>query len=425
MDSIAMHKRNGLILAVALSCSLTSLAVVGQGAECLIKEGTRLAIAGDSITEQKLYSKFIETYLVACGPVKNVSVIQYGWSGDRAAGFSQRMENDLFPWKPTLVTTCFGMNDGGYAKYNDVTGQLYATNMWKIVSELKGKGVTVVVGGPGAVDSDTYRGTNVYNETLAQLSAIASNVATTNNFPFADVHQAMMSAMEKAKSAYGPTYHVAGGDGVHPALNGHLVMAYAFLRAMGLDGQIGTVEVDWKGGATASVGHKVLSFSNGVVTVESVRYPFCFWGADKDPNGTISILPFVPLQDHLNRFILKVKNLPAGSVDVKWGQQQKTFTADQLAQGINLASEFLENPFVPAFQKVMDQVAVKQAYETMMIKRIITNFNFLKSEFNSDSEIARAVDTINSKLLARQDEYSNKVKAAVIPVQHVITIMPK
>ena len=426
MNSVIMHKWSGLVLAVALSCNLTALAAAGQGAGCLVKEGTRLAIAGDSITEQKKYSKFIETYLVACGPVKNISVIQYGWSGDTAGGFSQRMKNDLLPWKPTIVTTCFGMNDGGYVQYTDATGQHYASNMWKIVTGLKEKGVVVVVGGPGVVDSDAFQRTNafVYNETLAQLSAIASNVATSNNFPFADVHDAMMSSMEKAKAAYGPKYYVAP-DGVHPGPNGHLVMAYVFLRAMGVDGQIGTIEVDWKGGATASAGHKVVSVSNGVITVESTRYPFCFSGADKDPNGTISMLPFVPFQEHLNRFVLKVKNLPAGNANVKWGKQQKTFTADQLAQGINLAAEFLDTPFGPAFQKVMDQVAAKQDYETTMIKGPMTSFQFLKQEFKDDSEIVRAAAAIDSKLLARQNEYSDKVRAAVVPVKHVIEIVPK
>ena len=426
MDSIIMRKRRGLMTAAALSWSLALLAAAGQGGECLVKEGTRLAMAGDSITWQKLYSKFIETYLVACVPVTNISVIQYGCSGDSAGRFLERMEPDLLMWKPTLVTTCFGMNDGRYQKYDEASiGNPYATNMWKIVAGLKAIGVPVVVGGPGVVDADTYTGTKAYNETLAKLSAIASNVAAANNLPFADVHQAMMSAMIKSKSAYGPAYHVAGGDGVHPGQNGHLVMAYAFLRAMGLDGQIGTVEVDWKGGATASAGHKVLSISNGVVTVESARYPFCFWGAEKDPNGTISILPFVPFQDDLNRFVLQVKNLPTGSADVKWGQQQKTFTADQLGRGINLAAEFPDNPFRPAFQKVMDQVAAKQSYESTMITGPVTYGRFLKKEFNNDSEIAGAVDAINGKFLTRHSEYNGKVRAAVTPVQHAIVIMPK
>lgn len=101
------------------------------------------------------------------------------------------------------------------------------------------------------------------------------------------------------------------------------------------------------------------------------------------------------------------------------------FTAEQLAQGINLAAEFMENPLKPAFQKVMDQVAVKQEFETAMIKSVITSFRFLKQEFKDDEEVAKATQTITAKLLARQAEYCEKVRATVVPVQHQIEIKPK
>jgi len=162
-----------------------------------------------------------------------------------------------------------------------------------------------------------------------------------------------------------------------------------------------------------------------VLTVESSRYPFCHWGAAKEPNGTISMLPFVPFQDELNRFVLKVGNLPSGAAAITWGKQQKTFTAEQLAQGVNLAAEFLDNPLKPAFQKVMDQVELKQTYETAMIKSVITNFNFLKQEFKDDGEIAHAAQTISDKLLARQNDYCDKVRGTVIPARHTIEIVPK
>src|SRR6516165_7395653 len=53
----------------------------------VLKKGDRLAICGDSITEQKMYSRIIEDYLTMCAPDLNISVRQYGWSGERAPGF--------------------------------------------------------------------------------------------------------------------------------------------------------------------------------------------------------------------------------------------------------------------------------------------------------------------------------------------------
>jgi hypothetical protein len=45
---------------------------------------------------------------------------------------------------------------------------------------------------------------------------------------------------------YGTNYGIPGNNGVHPYWAGHTVMAYAFMKAMGLNGDIGTFTVDLK-----------------------------------------------------------------------------------------------------------------------------------------------------------------------------------
>ncbi|MBK8094800.1 MAG: hypothetical protein IPK32_23240 [Verrucomicrobiaceae bacterium] len=85
----------------------------------------RVAIIGDSITEQKLYSKFIEAYLLACSGRSDIHVFQFGWGGERAGGFAARLENDLAVFKPNVATTCYGMNDGSYKAYVPEIGAEY------------------------------------------------------------------------------------------------------------------------------------------------------------------------------------------------------------------------------------------------------------------------------------------------------------
>src|ERR1700722_18875658 len=101
-----------LTLTVILFGSLTSLATAAQTEEAkpadpyfqqfhplkapapakhFLKSGDRLAICGDSITEQKMYSRIMETYLTVCVPELNISVRQYGWSGETAPQFLARM----------------------------------------------------------------------------------------------------------------------------------------------------------------------------------------------------------------------------------------------------------------------------------------------------------------------------------------------
>ncbi len=43
-----------------------------------------VAVCGDSITEQKLYSLYIADYLLMCQPAANMRVMQAGWSGEVA-----------------------------------------------------------------------------------------------------------------------------------------------------------------------------------------------------------------------------------------------------------------------------------------------------------------------------------------------------
>jgi lysophospholipase L1-like esterase len=405
------------------------IAVAGAGvqAQMIVKPGDKVAIVGDSITEQRIYSVYIEDYLLACVPQLNASVMQFGWGGEQSSGFAARMENDLLPYHPNVVTTCYGMNDGWYKAYEPVIGETYEKWMTQIVSRLRDERVRVIVGSPGVVDSDTAGGGNkefakTYNDNLAHLRDIDKKLATDYGMTFANVHDAMMKTMVDAKAVLGPTYHVAGGDGVHPSANGQLVMAYAFLKAMGFDGDIGTITIDMKGKATATDGHKVVSMSGGKVELESTRYPFCFYGDEKSPDNTRSILPYVPFNQDLNRLTLIVRNLKSTKAQITWGTLTKEFTRADLEKGINLAAEFLDNPFSEPFKKVNEAVAGKQGYETWAIKEMITRFRTVRDLVPNDPDIEKGTTLVRDRMLARQAALQEQARATVTPVKHTIVV---
>src|SRR4051812_23512859 len=87
-------------------------------AQAQLQQNDVIAITGDSITEQKQYSVFMEDYLLMCRPELKVQATQFGWGGETAIGFFNRVGNDCLVFKPTVATTFFGMNDGGYTKVN-------------------------------------------------------------------------------------------------------------------------------------------------------------------------------------------------------------------------------------------------------------------------------------------------------------------
>ncbi len=412
-----------VLLAAVLGASNYSFAQ--QAASAGVKPGDVLAVCGDSITEQHLYSSDIEAYLAMCKPVDGVRTEQFGWGGETAEGFKNKMPRFMLPFGGTVATTCYGMNDGHYGPLTDATATWYRNNTVAVVEDLKKSGVHfIVLGSPGAVDSDTYRKgpeqAEVYNKTLAGLRDIDREVAAQQGIAFADVHQAMMEAMTKAKEKYGKKYVFAGGDGVHPGANGHLVMAYAYLKALGFDGNIGTITVDMAGNtAQATEGHKVMSVNAGVVALESTRYPFCFTGDPKASDATTGMIEFIPFNEDLNRFKLVVTNPGAEKVKVTFGDSSKEFAAADLAKGINLAAEFLNNPFSKPFATVMERIHQKQNIETMLTKNFYNSIPEFEKAFPGTEEAYAAVEKPIQNLIAAN---SKSVGTLAAPVQYQIKL---
>jgi lysophospholipase L1-like esterase len=412
-----------------------------QPSHLVLHRGDRLAICGDSITEQKMYSRIIEDYLTMCVPDLKVSVRQYGWSGERAPGFLARMTNDCLRFQPTIATTCYGMNDHEYSSYSDRIGETYRTNSDAIIRTFKAKGVRVILGSAGCVGKvppwQKNRSFTIdeLNSNLGTLRNIDAELATVEKVGFADVFWPMLNAGTLARQKYGTNYNISGGDGVHPGWAGHTVMAYAFLKAMGLDGDLGTFIVDLKKNRMkASAGHEVISAKDGQFEIKSSRYPFCPCEPEasatkhypvcgktdisKDDNIE-SAVTLIPLNQDLNRLTLVAKGGTAQQYRVTWGAESKTFSATQLEQGINLSAEFPSNPFGEAFAKVDAAVAVKQEFETKEMK---TDFRPKGVQRPTIEDIIAQTEKIVQDDEKTHDTLAAAVHTAFTPVTHTLKI---
>jgi hypothetical protein len=380
-----------------------------------------------------MYSRLMEDYLTVCVPALKITVRQYGWSGEKAPGFLARMTNDCLRFKPTIATTCYGMNDHEYRPYEDSIGQKYRTNSQAIVRAFKAHQVRVIQGSPGCVGKVPSWGKHPdytvmdLNLNLCNLRNIGIEVARKDRAGFADVFWPMLTAGLEAQKKYSTNYAIAGHDGVHPGWAGHTVMAYAFLKALGLNGEIGTFVVDLKRNKLkVSRGHELLSAQDGVFQIKSTRYPFCACAptepakdsyplcSEDDPTKDSSIrsaMTLIPFNTELNRLTLVAKNAKPGVYKVTWGDESRTYTSDRLAHGVNLAEEFPENPFSAAFARVDAAVAARQAYETRQIKQ-----SFRSKQAKADMEAVAAQTEKEREPLAQA------IKAAFVPVTHTIKI---
>jgi len=388
-----------------------------------LQPGAMVGICGDSITQQKLYSVYIEDYLTMCQPALSLKVAQFGLGGETSTKFLVRMKNDVLPFKPTVATLFYGMNDGGYVASDPAHLDAYKKAMTDIVQTFKSNGVKfIVVGSPGVVDNASFKRNDpsVYNKTLSDLGDVARAVATDQGVTFTDVHAIMENAMTRAKAKYGDAYHFAGDDGIHPGPNGHIAIAYAFLKALGCSGDIGTITLDFKANtATGTDGQKILTVQNGSVAIESTRYPFCFYGDPAKPDSTRGTIEFVPFNQDLNRYLLIVKNGPAGNMKVTWGDQSKIFLSSDLEKGVNLAAEFLDNPFNAPFTKVENAIRHQQDFETSAVQDMLHSISNWTQSFPDQQS---TFDQFKQSISGIDDNLRQTAAATVTPVQHTIKV---
>jgi hypothetical protein len=325
------------------------------------------------------------------------------------------------------------MNDHEYRPYEERIGQTYRQKATAIVEAFKANGVRVIQGSPGCVGKIPFwvksaTGTvEDLNLNLCNLRNIGIEIAQQEKVGFADVFWPMLVAGFNAQKQYGTNYAIAGKDGVHPGWAGHTLMAYAFLKAQGLDGNIGTFTVDLKKNTMkTSDGHQVLSAKDGEFEIRSSRYPFCsclgsamaaagYPECDKDDatkdDSIRSAMTLIPFNQELNRLMLIARHGKGLHYKVTWGTESKSFSAEQLDKGINLATEFSRNPFSEAFAKVDAAVAAKEAYETKEIKD-----RFRSPEAKTDMEWVAA------QCEKQREPLAAAIKEAFVPVSHRISI---
>jgi len=293
----------------------------------------------------------------------------------------------------------------------------------------------VVQGSPGCVGKipgwvkEATGTVEELNLNLCNIRNIGLEIAREEKVRFADVFWPMLTAGFEAQQRYGTNYAIPGKDGVHPDWAGHTVIAYAFLKSLGLNGSIGTLLVDLgKNKMRTSAGHELISTGQGSFTLKSTRYPFCpclegdkaaarypVCGKDNldQDNSIQSAMTLIPFNQELNRFMLVARKGKAQNYEVNWGGQSKTFSAEQLEHGINLAAEFPCNPFCDSFAKVDAAVAAKQAYETKQIKQLFRN-----------PEAKANMEEVVAQTEREREPLAQAIQAEFVPVQHTVTITP-
>ena len=333
-------------------CLALSAGAIGTAQDFALRNGDTVVFYGDSITDQRLYTTFAETYVLTRFPELRVQFVHSGWGGDRVSGGSggpidMRLRRDVIPFRPTVMTIMLGMNDGRYRAFDEAIFHDYASGYEKIVHDMKTAlpEVRITAIEPSPYD-DVTRAPNFeggYNAVLIRYARFMGDLAGREYLNTADLNTPVVAMLEKARAQNAALSERIVADRVHPGPAGHLIMAGALLKSWNAPALVSDVEIDARQ-------RKATRFTNAVVTAIDVSVDAASGLRWREQEGALPmpidwkdevVTLAVRSSDFLaalDREKLRVSGLATGAYTLKIdGDTVGDFTADQLAQGVNLA----------------------------------------------------------------------------------------
>ncbi len=353
-------------LVVVALCGTAS----ASAAEFFFKNGDTVVMIGDSITEQHLYSNYVEMWTVTRFPGWKLTFRNVGIGGDRSTGGNARFARDILLHKPTAMTVDFGMNDGSYRAFGEETFKPYMDGLQGMANQAKAANIRTAWVTPQPLDNAEQGPTALtgYNQTLEKFSEGVKAIADKNGGLFVDQFHPYLTVLDRVRGK-GPKYdRITAGDAVHPGPPGQALMAASILKGLSFPALVSSAELD----ATGKVGAVQNCKIDGVVAKEGgLSFTRLDGALPFFPADAVSILPSAPILEELNQYSLKVTGLAAGKYEVRiGGKKVATLTAEELAAGANLAAGALaDGPIADQVKAVRAAVEAKNRFHHDMIFR--------------------------------------------------------
>lgn len=360
------------------------------------KAGDRVTFVGNSITDGGHYHSYIWLYYMTRRPADRMLMFNCGVGGDTGSEILRRLDGDVLAKRPTVLTLTFGMNDSGYFEYNGNDPATFADtkvaearrNFLEIEKRLKTvRGTRMVMIGTSPYDQTSRFNNDVFrrkNDAMKRIVAIQDSAARATGWEFVDFNAPMcdLNAIHQRSDS---TFTLCGSDRVHPDNDGHMVMAYLFLKAQGMAGhKVAGVDIDAGRKRVLTADNckvKGLKCRDGVVEFDykaaSLPYPLDTiahgWGCKRPQALVRDIIP--TFMDEMNDERLRVAGLTGRMVLTIDGETIDTLTARQLEAGINLA----EYRHTPQYRQALAVMALNE--ERWEIERRFRDYAWLQYNF--------------------------------------------
>ena len=429
-----MKKFIVLVAAVCMVCTATFAQTVKP-----FKEGERAVFLGNSITDGGHYHSYIWLYYMTRFPNMPIRIFNGGIGGDTAFYMNKRLDADIFAMQPSVLMVTFGMNDSGYFEYNGDKAKEFGEEkyqesiknylqMEKRFKELP-KTRIVMLGTSPYDETVQLKEGNLFktkNETIKRIVEYQKESAAKNGWEFSDLN-APMVALNQQFQQKDPAFTLCGSDRIHPDNDGHMVMAYLFLKAQGFVGKdVANMEINANKkeavkaeNCTVSNIKKIGNELRFDYLAEALPYPLDTiargWGQKKSQAEVTKVVPFM---EDMNREMLKVSGLKGNYKLLIDDEEIGTWSAGELAKGINLAAESKTPQYQQALT-VMHLNEYRWEIERSFREFAWTQFAFFQQKGLLYANNRKAIEVMdenvekNAWLKGHRDSYTRMMSDAV------------
>lgn len=212
-----------------------------------IAANSRLVMIGDSITDAGRnydawpgdaagflghgYVAFVNALLGACHPERHIFVINKGVSGNTVRDLQQRWQSDVIAQKPDWLSVMIGINDVWRQFDTPRTPEAsvppgeFERTLSSLVAKTRSKLAGLVLMSPYFIEPNPRE---PMRSRMDEYGKIMERVAARHDAIFVDTQGAFAPILSAEHSG------ALAWDRVHPNATGHMAIARAFLRAVGV-----------------------------------------------------------------------------------------------------------------------------------------------------------------------------------------------
>jgi lysophospholipase L1-like esterase len=391
-----------------------------------LKDGDTVVFYGDSITARRIYSSFVEVYVLTRFPKLNVRFVHSGWGGDTVAGGAGgllriRLQRDVIAYQPTVVTILLGMNDGHFRALDETTYGTFTTGYEKLIQILRAAlpNVRLTLLEPSPYDDVTrppqFRGG--YNGVLIRFGQFIRAFGEREKIKVVDLNGAVVVPLTAVNAKDPAAAREFIPDRIHPGPAASLLMAEALLKSWNAPAIVSEVAIDAESetaSRTARTEVRSILRTGGTLswTQNDEALPFPIDWQDSPVKVAAYSSDFIPAIDDQP---LRVRNLKPGDYTLKIdGQQIITYPADQFARGINLS--LLETPMLKQAAEVLK--LTNQHNDLHVSRWLLVQVPLAQYGLPHYDAAMADLDALEREAIARQ-------RATAQPKPHFYEVVPK